>query len=193
VTGSLREQGVASFSEAVAERTTAPGGGAVSGLAAALAAALTAMSARFSGDDLGELADRADGLRATALHLAESDAAAYGGYVAARRSGDPQAIREALDEAVRVPLETATLAADVAGLALGLVEDGNPRLRGDAAAGLLLAAAAARAGAVLVHENLADVPADPRLATARAAVHAAGLAEAQLLGRYRGLAAGSAP
>ena len=46
------------------------------------------------------------------------------------------------------------------------MSDGNPRLRGDAATAGFVAAAAARSAAALVAENLADAPADPRLAEA---------------------------
>jgi methenyltetrahydrofolate cyclohydrolase len=176
------------FLQDVAARTTAPGGGAVSGLAAALAAALAAMSARFAEGELGDLAGRADELRGSALALAGADRAAYAGYVQARRAGRDQGeLVRALDQAIRVPLEIAAVAAEVAALALRLVEAGNPRLRGDAATAVLLAAAAARSSSVLVCENLTDAPGDPRLGVAGEAVAAASLAERALLARYPAL------
>ena len=171
--------------DAVAARTTAPGGGAVSALVTGLAAALAAMSARFSGGELAALAGRGDEIRAHAQALADQDLVAYGSYLQARRSGrDSGQLTAALDEATRVPLEIATVAAEVTGLALRLVADGNPRLRGDAAAAVLLAAAATRASAVLVCENLSSAPGDPRLAVAREAVAIAGHAQDTLLARY---------
>lgn len=172
----------------LAARTTAPGGGAVSGVAAALAAALGAMGARFADGEPSRLAARADELIAVAMGLAEADEAAYAEFVAARRSrADTDELARALDRAVQVPLQIALVGAEVATLALRLVEEGNPRLRGDAATAVLLAAAAARSAAVLVCENLADSPHDHRQATARDAVAAASRAEQVLLARYPAL------
>ncbi len=56
---------------------------------------------------------------------------------------------------------------------MALANVGNPRLRGDAATGCWLAAAAASSAAVLVAENLAATPADPRIAAARASAQGA--------------------
>ncbi len=74
--------------------------------------------------------------------------------------GDVEVIA-ALDETIRVPLEMAEVAAELAG---GLAGTGNPNLRGDATAAVLMGAAAARAGAVLVCENLVGAGRDPRRA-----------------------------
>jgi len=50
----------------------------------------------------------------------------------------------------------AEVAAELAEIALGLARSGNPNLRGDATTAVLMAVAAAKAGAVLVAENLSD-------------------------------------
>jgi formiminotetrahydrofolate cyclodeaminase len=160
---------------AVADRTPAPGGGAVAALAAALAASLTAMAARFSADPgTAEVAVLADELRSLAAPLADDDAAAYQRVLAATglpREPDPgtrrEAIRRALDEASDVPLRVAEIGAEVAALAAALARSGNPNLRGDAAAAALLGAAAATTAAILVAENLAKTPDDPRIRRAR--------------------------
>lgn len=145
--------------DAVADRSTAPGGGPAACVVAALAAALTAMAARFADDE--PTATAADTLVTRLADLADADIAAYGAYAAARRarSGDVQA---ALDRAVDVPLQVAAAAAEISRLADRLVREGNPRLRGDAATAAELALAAARACAHLVDENLASSPDDPR-------------------------------
>ncbi|MGH8969493.1 MAG: cyclodeaminase/cyclohydrolase family protein, partial [Actinomycetes bacterium] len=91
---------------------------------------------------------------------------AYGRYLRAQPGERAQALSDATD----VPLAVAEVAAEVAALADGLARDGNPRLRGDAVAGVLLAAAAAETAAVLVGENLPD---DPRAARAAACADAA--------------------
>ncbi|MHB8274939.1 MAG: cyclodeaminase/cyclohydrolase family protein [Dermatophilaceae bacterium] len=178
--------------DAVAARTTAPGGGVVTGVVAALAGALDGMCARFSdGDtpDQADLAGRADELRARAASLAQSDPVVYADYVRVRRSGRDGDVAAALDETIRIPLEMAEVAAELAELALGLARLGNPNLRGDATAAVLMGAAAARAGAVLVCENLAGTGSDPRLARAAVIVASVGAAERDVLLLYPALTA----
>lgn len=171
---------VADLLAAVAARTPAPGGGAAAAVVTALAAGLVAMAGRYA-DPVKipvDLVGRAEGLRRRAGQLADADAAAYGRYLeAARLPREPEGERAdataaALSEAIEVPLSILQTAAEVADLGRQLLLDGNPRLHGDAAAGVLLAAAAAETAALLVAENLAGSPADPR--AGRAAVLAAG-------------------
>jgi formiminotetrahydrofolate cyclodeaminase len=152
---SLLDLTVRELLDAVAARTSAPGGGGAAALATALAAALTAMAARFSDSPV---AAEADDLRARAAPLADADAAAYGAFLAATRlpKDDPSradAVAAARKDAVGVPAEIGRLAASVAELAAGLVRDGNPNLRGDAVAAVHLAAAAADTAAELVAAN----------------------------------------
>jgi formiminotetrahydrofolate cyclodeaminase len=151
---------------------------------AALAGALAGMCARFSGDDRADLARLADGLRVRAIELAQADLAVYAAYARARRAGRDHEVAAALDETIRVPLEMAEVAAELAELADGLARSGNPNLRGDATAAVLIGAAAARAGAVLVCENLAGTTSDPRLARAAALVASVSAAERNVLFRY---------
>jgi formiminotetrahydrofolate cyclodeaminase len=190
VTGSLRDLTLADFLDAVAARTSAPGGGAAAGTAAALAAALVAMALRFGepGPATEQLVAQAEELRRRAAPLADDDAAAYGDYLRAVRaardgSGTEDAVTAALSTAAEVPARIAEVALEVAELASRVLGDGNPRLRGDAATGAMLAAAAARAAALLVAENCGrDDPRADRVATA--AVRAEDHAEAagRLLG-----------
>ena len=126
------------------------------------------MAARFADESETaiELVGAADRLLERAGGLADADVAAYSDFVQARRerTGDLDA---ALDRAVQVPLDVASTAAEVARIARGLADGGNPRLRGDAATACWLAAAAAQSAAVLVHENLTQAPDDPRIAAVR--------------------------
>lgn len=171
---------VGALLESVAARTPAPGGGAVAAVVTGLAAGLVAMAGRFADPTKipPDLIDRAEGLRSRAGPLADADAAAYGRYLAATRlPREPkgpraEAMAAALSEAIDVPLSILETAAEVADLGRRLLLDGNPRLHGDAAAGVLLAAAAAETAALLVAENLTSSPGDPR--ARRAAVLAAG-------------------
>lgn len=152
--------------DAVAARTTAPGGGAAAAFAAALAAGLVEMASAF-GD--GALVPAAAALRQRAAPLADADAAAYGAFLTALRlprddPARPGAVECARDGAAAVPARIGEIAAEVAGLAAGLVRAGNPNLRGDAVAAVRLAVAAADTAAELVAAN---VGADPRAAHAR--------------------------
>ena len=120
------------------------------------------MAARFSDKQLDvahDLAEKADVLRGEVLPLAQADADAYAGLIAAYRlpKDDPardEAIAAAAQEAARIPLEIAAYGAEIALLAARLAEEGNPNLNGDAAAAALLAAAATRTCANLVRINL---------------------------------------
>jgi formiminotetrahydrofolate cyclodeaminase len=123
----------------------------------ALAAALVEMAARYADDD--DAGASAANLRARAEPLADLDAEAYAAYLSARRNrrtgdGDDATVEAAAVAATAVPVELAELAAAVAILGARLVADGNPRLRGDATAGVQLAAAAATTAAALARENV---------------------------------------
>jgi methenyltetrahydrofolate cyclohydrolase len=169
--GSLLDMTVRELLDAIAARTPAPGGGGVAAIGTALAAALVGMAARFG--EGGDTAARADALRARVAPLADADAAAYGAFLAAVRlpRADPAraaAVAEARDGASAVPGEIAEVAEEVSGLAAALVRDGNPNLRGDAAAAVMFAAAAAGTAAELVAANLGAQSHDARLDRARA-------------------------
>jgi formiminotetrahydrofolate cyclodeaminase len=158
------------FMELVASREPAPGGGASAAVTVALAAALSSMSARFSTGHLVEapaLTERAEQLRSEVMPLARADAAAYGRVLESyrgQREGDKEGqrrkIREALSEAASVPLAVAEIGAELVGIAVRLVREGNPNLRGDAVVAALLAEAGVRAAAKLVEINVAAGGAD---------------------------------
>jgi len=173
---SLLDLTVRELLDAVAARTTAPGGGGVAALATALAAALTGMAARFSDrTTAARVTAEADDLRRRAAPLADADAAAYRAFVEATRlpGDDPSragAVAAARKGAIGVPAEIGRLAAAVADLAAGLVRDGNPNLRSDAVAAVHLAAAAADTAAELVSANQ---PPEDALARAREVAAAA--------------------
>lgn len=161
------------FLDAVASEEPAPGGGSVAAIAGALAAALVEMSARFSHEwaDRPKVVARAKELRDRLAGLAPQDAAAYEGFMAARREGGD--VQEALSAASDVPLQIAEAAVEVTELATLVAERGNPNLRSDASTGALIAEAAARAAASLVAENLETSPDDPRARRARELAEAA--------------------
>jgi methenyltetrahydrofolate cyclohydrolase len=132
------------LADALGERTPAPASGSAIAVAAALAAALVELTARFSDDD-GAI-EEARSLRARLLELADEDADAYAAFM---RTRDDETRRRI----VEVPQELAEQAERVAELGERLEREGNPRLVGDAAAAALLSRAAARAAARLVEIN----------------------------------------
>ena len=164
------------FLDDVAAKTSAPGGGGVSSISIALAAALAGMTARFSEKKLGQeaerLAARADELREEVAALAQADADAYGAFVEARRLPEddprrPSALEEAEARAVGVPLRIAEIGAEVARVAEDLAERGNPNLAGDAYTAAIVAQAGTRAAANLVVVNLGGDDSDERVRRAR--------------------------
>jgi methenyltetrahydrofolate cyclohydrolase len=139
----------------------------VAAIAVALAAGLSGMAARLSTDQLSEapeLADQADAARLRVAPLARADAESYGLVLGAYREPDPETrtalVRDALSGAADVPLAVAEAGSEVAGIASRLAAEGNPNLRGDALAAVLLAGASVRAAAVLVRINLSSADLD---------------------------------
>jgi formiminotetrahydrofolate cyclodeaminase len=164
----LAELTISEYLDRTAARTPAPGGGAAAAIAAATAAALVQMAAAFAPDD--EIANRAEGLRARLLELADDDLVAYEPVLEALRRdrSDPErpgALAAALSAAAEPPLAIAAAAAEVAELG-GDVMPQNQHLSGDATAAVMIATGAVHSAVRLVELNLANVPADPRLVQA---------------------------
>jgi formiminotetrahydrofolate cyclodeaminase len=136
---------IAEFSAELGRRTPAPAGGSAIAVAAALAAGLVELTARFSDED-GIAADAVQ-LRDRLLALADEDADAFAEYMQTHSD-------ETWSRTVDVPLALAQAAAAVAQLAERLERTGNPRLLGDAAAATFIARATVRAAARLVEINL---------------------------------------
>ena len=188
------DESVEDFLDSIAAETPAPGGGSVAAVVVEMAASLAALAARFARQHwegaAGALA-QAEALRARAAPLAQEDAEAYEAVLTAMRMPqDLEAevrntlIGDTLSRAADAPLRIAETAADVAELGATLAEEGNPNLRGDAAAAAILSEAAARAAANLVEINLATTETDERIGRARE------LAQAARMAAERALAAG---
>lgn len=174
---------VHAFAAQVAAETPAPASGSTAAVVVSLAAALVAMSARFSRrdwPDAGGVVAQAEALRKRAAPLAQADADAFEAVLAVRRTmkslpaGERDAaLGLALSHAADVPLAIAETAADVAELAALVAEKGNPNVAADAAAAALLAEGAARAAATLVAVNLGTTAEDERAARSRTLVSSA--------------------
>ena len=79
-------QSVASYLDALAARTPAPASGSGAALTGAIAAALAALAARFSGDEAS--AARLDDLLGRLLRLADDDTKAYTAFMRTRSHAD---------------------------------------------------------------------------------------------------------
>jgi formiminotetrahydrofolate cyclodeaminase len=172
----LADQPLSQILEDVASATPAPGGGSSAACTCALAAALVEMAARLglargAGPPPGA-PERARVLRERALRLAERELSAYlpvleASRLPADRPDRQGRLRTALSEAAATPLAIAEAAADTAAVGIEVVRGSNPRVRGDAVTGVVLAEAAAAAAAELVEINLEGLGEDDRLAGAR--------------------------
>jgi formiminotetrahydrofolate cyclodeaminase len=150
----VSKESVEDFLEAVAEDSPAPGGGTSSAVTAALAAGLVEMAARLA-EDSDEAAERAAGLRAEAIRLANEELTSYAPVLEAESPADRTT---ALDAASEPPAQIAETAAAVAELGVKVASSSSPAVRGDALTGVVLAEAAASAAARLVSTNITSGP-----------------------------------
>jgi methenyltetrahydrofolate cyclohydrolase len=166
-----RERSLSAYLDEVAAGTPAPGGGSVTAVVGALAAALGEMVAnltlgreKYAGAEasLRPARDRLTALRASLVESAAADEAAYQSYRDAaslpRASGDEKtartdAMQRALIAATDVPLAAARSAHEVAKILQSVARDGNPHVRSDMALGALLAEAALRGALLNVRGN----------------------------------------
>jgi glutamate formiminotransferase / formiminotetrahydrofolate cyclodeaminase len=156
---------VENFVKAVASDRPTPGGGSVSALAGALAAALGEMVCRLTlkkkqfadhYDSLRESLDRLERLRKVLMEAIDRDAESYEGVIKgmmlpkstdAEQSRRQQAIEEASKNAALVPLGTSELTAEVSGILELLRPITLPQAASDLSVALSLAAAG-RSGAI---------------------------------------------
>lgn len=165
---SMAQMTVAEFLETLASVSPTPGGGAVAALSAANGAAMIAMVGRLTVGKAGfeDVEDRMDGLilaadaaRGEFLELADTDAHAFDGVMAAfkmpKGSDDERRVRSAAiqagyAEAAAVPQEVARKAVHLMQLAEDATAMGNPQAASDG----LSAAASLYCGALCAIANV---------------------------------------
>lgn len=166
------EMSLATYSEALASGAPVPGGGSVAAVAASLAAALGSMVVRVSLDRAAYQAHTAlheealgttEAARQRCLTLADEDAAAYSGYLAARHMPrEPRevaiqraaAIRDAARLATSVPLAIVQECHRLAELIERLAGRTNVNASSDLDVAALLVDAAARGAGANAVANL---------------------------------------
>ena len=159
----------------IASSDPVPGGGSVAAYAGALSAALIRMVAGLTlgrrkyaavESEMTVIAGNAEALADALSRLVERDAAAYASVAAAYKlpkdsdsaaSARTAAIQEALLGAAEVPLETARLCAQAAGLALAVAGKGNSNAVTDAGVAALLAEAGCRGASYNVRINVSSL------------------------------------
>jgi len=158
-----------------------PGAGSAAAVVIALAAGLVVKVARLSGGwpEAAGVSAQAVELRDRCPELARQDAEAWQQSLAALGDsvgggGGDLELARLLGRAADLPLAIAETGAAVADLALLAVQRGEATLRGEAAAGAVLAHAGVRVAAHLVVLNLSTLPGDERFERAgRVERHAA--------------------
>jgi len=167
----IEQQTITAFLNDLAAKSPAPGGGAVSALTGALAAALARMVVNYSigkkslvaFDDLHRQSlQQLETLGAKAMDLAEADAMAYARLNELWKldKGDPQRVNEfpgAVQAAIDAPMAMLATSIELLHHMNDLVAATNKLLASDLAIAAILAETAARAAAWNVRINLPQV------------------------------------
>ena len=167
-----RDGKIAAYLEDAAADKPAPGGGSVSALAGALAAAMSEMAANFTAgrkkfahveDAVRSMLDELKDCRQRLLELVDRDVEAYGAVDRAygmpratpeEKAARKQAVDAAFRTAMQAPLEVMRQCARVAAVADQLADIGNPNLITDVGVSAILAEAACSAARLNVEVNL---------------------------------------
>lgn len=166
---------VPAFLDALASNAPAPGGGGAAAVTGAMGAALVSMVCNLTigrqryaqaENEMRELLDRAESLRAELQELAEDDVAAFNRLSAAYKlprvtESDiairRDAIQASLKRATEVPLRTARAAAAILPLCPPVAERGNQAAVSDIGVAALLAHAAVQSALLNVEINLRTI------------------------------------
>ncbi|MEU6861371.1 cyclodeaminase/cyclohydrolase family protein [Glycomyces sp. NPDC046736] len=171
----MRKTSIEDWLTDLASELPAPGGGAAAGINAAMGAALVSMvcnltigKPKYAEHEtvMREVLAEAERLRLEALQLAEDDAEAFSGVVAAYKlpkSSDEEkaartaAIQSGLVEAAAVPLAVAKVAAAVIRLSGRILEGSNPNVVSDVAVAASAAKSALESAALNVDINVVSI------------------------------------
>lgn len=170
----LTEHSVTEFVALTASDAPAPGGGSVSALAGALAAALVSMVASLTGGEkfadvarqMQEIAAKAQAISQRLEAAVQRDTDSFNEYMAALRlpkSSEAEAaarraaMQAGLQHAALVPLETAETACEIFPLAAQAVAHGNPNAQSDGLVAAMLARTAVLGAVLNVRINLGGI------------------------------------
>jgi len=174
----VTEDRLEGFLDRLASEAPTPGAGAATALTAAASAAVVAMVCRVTArrtapsDDLAQIDQEAETLRARLTALVREDADAFAAVIEARRAPAerrPQAVRAALVRATEVPVEIASAAQRILALCDRLVMSARASTVSDLGVAVILAAAALEGAALTARVNLRDLD-DPAFVSRSRAV-----------------------
>ena len=167
------------FAHETASESPAPGGGSISAYVGTLGVALGTMVANLSShkrgwddrwDFFSQWADNGQQILSKLLRLVDEDTAAFERIMAAIRlpKGSPeekaarqQAMKEATEYAIEVPLEVMRTAYSMFDLLDAMAKDGNPNSASDTGVGALCARTAIQGAGMNVRINIQDVANGP--------------------------------
>jgi methenyltetrahydrofolate cyclohydrolase len=167
--GGIETHSVGRYLADLASAAPAPGGGSAAALAAALGAALVAMTCRVTAKHagaassvvpLGALGDEADSLRHRLTALANDDARVYSDVIAARRLPVPErepAVQHALERATEVPERLAAESRHVLALCERIAPCARVSTLSDLGVAAVLAHGGLRAGVLTARTNLSGL------------------------------------
>ncbi|MEJ2634294.1 MAG: glutamate formimidoyltransferase [Calditrichia bacterium] len=173
--GILVSMKTAALVHEVSRETPAPGGGSIAALAGSLGAALASMVSNLTvgkkgyenaWSELINLAEEAQGIKDDLLRAVDEDTNAFNAYMEARRLPQNtaeekelrrQAVQDGLKQAVRVPLNTATLSFEALKIAARVAEIGNKNSVTDAGVGAQIAFTGVAGGIYNVLINLPQI------------------------------------
>lgn len=171
----IREQRVDAFLDVLASDSPTPGGGAVAGLAGAAGAALIEMVANLTlgkagyedvAERMGAILAEAEAARHAFLDLADRDASAFDGVMAAfkmpketeaDKAARVEAIQRGFHDAASVPLEVARRAVGLMELGREATERGNVNAASDGASATAMLFSAATCALFNVEINTASM------------------------------------
>jgi glutamate formiminotransferase/formiminotetrahydrofolate cyclodeaminase len=167
-----RQGKLQTYLDDAAAKKPAPGGGSVAALAGALAVAMSEMAANFTAgnrkfasveETIRKMLDDLSRCRDNLLDLMDEDVEAYSAVNRAysmpketteQKAARQEAIRGALRDAMRTPLEVMRQCARLSAIADGLADIGNPNLVTDVGVSAILAEGACEAARLNVEVNL---------------------------------------
>ncbi len=143
------------YLDALAAKTSAPGGGFVAAISLAQAAALASMVANFTkNEDWQQELKRIADIRVRALQLAYADETAFQQVMQAYKGKDPQVLDTALKNAIAAPREVIELAQGLSDFVETLAVRGNRNLLTDAGIAASLIESAIRSSELNILVNL---------------------------------------
>ena len=152
------------FLDKVASKSPTPGGGSVSAISGAMAAALVEMVCNLTASqrDIKTIKSKVYKLRKELMKLADEDAEAYDGVVSAFKisKNNPkrkQKIQTAFKKATLIPLETAKKSGEVLDFAERVLEIGNKNALSDSKVAVYLSRAAIKGALENVNINLSSI------------------------------------